>query len=83
MSGGTEQVVKIVNDLKTAGCLIVSITNTEHCTVSKLSDVNLSYYITMHRDAIQGDYSSQVPAVFLVEILGKRVCSRLTEDTVN
>ena len=83
VSGESEQVIRIVNELKTAGCHIICITNTEHSTVAKLSDVSLPYYITMHRDEAQVDYSSQVPAVFLVETLGKRVHSRLTEDTEN
>lgn len=83
VSGESEQIVRIVNELKTVGCHVIGITNTEHSTVAKLSDVNLPYYITMHRDEAQVDYLSQVPAVFLVETLGKRVRSRLTEDTGN
>lgn len=83
VSGESEQIVKIVNDLKPAGCHIIGITNTDQCTLARLSDVNLAYYITMHRDKEQTDYTSQVPAVFLVETLGKRVRSRLTEDNEN
>ena len=81
VSGESEQIVKIVNELKTAGSHIVGITNTEQCTVAKLSDVNIAYYISMYRDKEQIDYTSQVPAVFLVETLGKRVRSRLTEGS--
>ena len=83
VSGESEQIVKIVNDLKTAGCRIIGITNTDQCTLARMSDVNLTYYITMYRDKEQTDYTSQVPAVFLVETLGKRVRSRLTEGAVN
>ena len=83
ISGESEQIIKIVNDLKTAGCRIISVTNTDRCTLARLSDVNLAYYITVHRDKEQTDYTSQVPAVFLVETLGKRVRSRLTEGTEN
>lgn len=80
VSGEPEQVVKIVNGLKKAKCHIISITNTEQCTVAKLSDLNLSYYITMRRDAEGYDYSSQVPAVCLVETIGKKVRNRLAEN---
>ena len=43
VSGESEQIVKIVNGLKTAGSHIIGITNTEQCTVAKLSDVHLAY----------------------------------------
>lgn len=79
VSGELEQVVASVNALKKAGCGVISITNTEQCTVAKMADINLSYYITMHRGELLVDYSSQVPAVYLLEQLGKKVRNRLAE----
>lgn len=76
VSGEPEQPVKMVNDLKKANVDVISITNSEQCTVAKLSDVNLNYYITMQRGENSIDFSSQVPAVFLVEVLGKNVRNR-------
>jgi len=80
VSGESEQLLKIVNGLKKAGCGIVSITNTEQCTVAKIADVSLSYYITMRRGEDKIDYSSQVPAICLIETLGKSVRNRLVND---
>lgn len=80
VSGEPEQVVKIVNGLKKANCHVISITNTEQCTVAKLADLNLNYYITMRRDDEDYDYSSQIPAVCLVETLGKKIRNRLAES---
>lgn len=80
VSGESEQLVKIVNGLKMVNCGIISVTNTEQCTISHLADISLSYYITMHRGDAQVDYSSQMPAVCLVETLGKRVRNRLAES---
>lgn len=79
VSGEPEQVVTSVNELKRAGCGIISITNTEQCTVARLADINLSYYISMNRGELLVDYTSQMPAVCLIETLGKRVRNRLTE----
>lgn len=79
VSGEPEQVVTSVNELKRAGCGVISITNTEQSTVAKLADINLSYYISMHRGDLLVDYTSQMPAVCLIETLGKRVRNRLTE----
>lgn len=80
VSGETEQVVKIVNSLKKVNCHVISITNTEQCTVAKLADFNVSYYITMRRNDENYDYSSQMPAVCLLEAIGKKVRNRLAES---
>ena len=79
VSGETEQIVKIVNGLKERKCSVISITNTEQCTVARLSDQNIPYYITMRRGEERIDFSSQVPVVYLLEALGKRVRNRLAE----
>lgn len=79
VSGESEQLVEMVSGMKRANCNIVSITNNDQCTVAKLADVNISYYITMRRGENQVDYTSQVPAVFLTETLGKNVRNRLAK----
>lgn len=80
VSGESEQVVKIANGLKRSNCRIISITNTEQSTISKMSDVNLSYYITMRRDEENVDYTSQIPVMCIVELLGKKIRNRLMEE---
>ncbi len=80
VSGETEQVVKIMDGLKRANCRIISITNMEQSTIGKLADVNLSYYITMRRNEENVDYTSQIPAVCIIEMLGKKVSNRLMEE---
>lgn len=80
VSGESRQVVKIANGLKRSGCRMISITNTEQCTISRLSDVNLPYYITMLRDEDGVDYTSQMPVMYVIEELGKRIRGRLMED---
>lgn len=80
VSGESEQVVKIANGLKRSRCRIISITNTEQSTISKLSDVNLSYYITMRRDEENVDYTSQIPVMCILETLGRKIRNRLMEE---
>ena len=80
VSGESSQTVKIVNGLKHSNCKIISITNTENCTISKLSDINISYYITMRQDEEGVDYTSQLPAVSIIEALANRIRNRLTEE---
>lgn len=80
VSGETGQTIKIVNALKRCNCKIISITNTKSCTISKLSDINISYYITMHQDEEHTDYTSQVPAISIIEALANKIRNRLTEE---
>ncbi len=80
VSGESEQVVRIVNGLKQSACRIISITNTEQSAISRLSDVNLSYYITMRRDEENVDYTSQIPVMCIIEELGKKRQNRLAEE---
>lgn len=79
VSGESEQVVDITNLLKQRSCHIISITNTENSTVAQLSDLCLSYYITMRRGLDKVDFTSQAPAVILCESLARRVGARLNE----
>ena len=80
VSGESEQVVKIANGLKCSNCRIISITDTEQSTISRLSDVNLSYYITMRRDGDGVDHTSQIPVMCIIEALGKKIRNRLMEE---
>ncbi|MFG6332139.1 MAG: SIS domain-containing protein [Lachnospiraceae bacterium] len=80
VSGETPEAVDIANRLKKAGCAIISITNKEACTIAKLSDLNISYHISMCREGLHVDFSTQVPAVYLLEMLGKKVRNRLSEE---
>ncbi|MFG6395494.1 MAG: MurR/RpiR family transcriptional regulator [Lachnospiraceae bacterium] len=91
ISGEVSQVIQITNQLKQHNCRIVSITNTEKCTVAQMAELNLCHYITMRRgenntdfkkhqiEAII-DYTSQVPAIIVAETLAKRVAGYLLEE---
>lgn len=87
VSGEAINTLKLAREFKKHGCRMICITNTDQTTLSRLSDVTLPYFITLHRtweDAEKGipeiDFSSQVPAVILAEVLAKRLAERLTEE---
>lgn len=80
VSGETVQILESIQGFKKSGCSVITITNSEQSMAAKLSDLNISYYITMRRGELMVDYTSQVPAVYLVECLAKKVGNRLTES---
>lgn len=72
-SGETEQTIKLAERLKRYHCEILSITNTSACTLAKMSDYSLSYF--MARRLVNDEYNitTQVPVVYLLETIGRRL----------
>lgn len=72
VSGESGDTIRHVMRFKEQNCRILSITNTENCTIAKLSDYNLAYYVSYMR---LGDYdvTTQIPAMSIVERLGKKL----------
>lgn len=72
VSGETPTVIDHVNRLKKEKTLIISITNNENCTLAKISDLNLSYYIQQTK-IDDYDISSQIPVLYIIEAIGIRL----------
>lgn len=72
VSGETPEIIKSINKFKKDKCLIASITNSENSTISKMSDLNISYYIPEEKIG-QTDITSHVPAIYILEAAGKRL----------
>jgi len=72
-SGETEQVIKQAERFRQHNCKLLSITNKEACTLAKISDLHLTYYI--RRRLVQNEYNitTQVPVIYLLETLGRRI----------
>lgn len=80
VSGEPVELVRSIQGFKKAGCSIITITNNEQSTAARLADLNISYYTSMRRGELMVDYTSQVPVVYLVECLAKKVRNRLIEN---
>lgn len=80
VSGESVQIVESIQGFQKAGCSVITFTNNEQSTAAKMADLNISYYITMRRGDLKVDYTSQVPVVYLMECLAKRVRNRLAEE---
>jgi len=73
VSGETEEVISEIMSCKSCGCKVIAITTTENCTIARLSDVTIPYYINNKRNSTI-DLTSQVPAIGIIENLATR-CS--------
>jgi DNA-binding MurR/RpiR family transcriptional regulator len=72
VSGETKVIVNFLNQFIANKSAIISITNSANSTVAKLSDVNLSYYMSTEQQG-DADVTSQVPALYIIEYLAKAV----------
>lgn len=79
VSGESNDIIGHVNRLKQGNCKIFSITNRENCTLARLSDYNLSYYVTYVRIGIY-DITTQIPAISLIERLARKVRNIMLEQ---
>lgn len=79
-SGETKEAVDIAKYLKESGSRVISITNDDQCTLAKMSDLNISCFLSVSRGEYQIiDYTTQLPVVYLLESLSRRVGNRLAE----
>lgn len=72
-SGETQQTIKLAERFKQHNCKIFSITNGSACTLAKMSDYNLSYFVS--KRLVQDEYNitTQVPVIYLLETIGRRL----------
>lgn len=74
VSGETPEIINYLSNFNFRDSAIISITNSSNSTVAKLSDVNLTYYITKE-SILEQDVTSQLPTLFLIEYLAKSIHS--------
>ena len=72
VSGETRSVIEHISNLKRENSTVVSITNSENCTISKISDLNISYYMQQEKLGIS-DITTQIPVLYIIESMGKRL----------
>ena len=68
--------------IKQSKATILSITNSSNCPLAKISDQNIAYYVQQERGPMEDyeytvDTTTQVPVVYLIEVLAKRVKNSL------
>ncbi|WP_051317127.1 MurR/RpiR family transcriptional regulator [Ectobacillus panaciterrae] len=70
VSGETPSTIAQVNTLKKEGSKIISITNNRSCTIAKMSDINIPYYV-MEEYREHSNITTQLPVIYLLEALAR------------
>ncbi len=71
VSGETLEVIELVERFLEHNCRVVSITNRASCTLAKISDFNLSYYVTEELVKEQYNITTQIPVLHILETIGR------------
>ncbi|MGV3025113.1 MurR/RpiR family transcriptional regulator [Clostridium thermobutyricum] len=72
VSGESSQIIIYANAVKRNGGKIVSITNNKNCTLAKLSDANISYYVPMEKNG-HHQLTIQTPVIYIVEYIAREI----------
>lgn len=72
-SGKTRQTIEMTESFKRHQCKILSITNKDNSTLAKISDMNVSYFVTERFAEKHYNVTSQVPVLFLIETIARRL----------
>lgn len=72
VSGESKDIIGHINRFKKDDCCIVSITNTENCTIAKMSDYNIPYYVPYVKVGIY-DITTQIPIISIIERIGRKL----------
>ena len=74
VSGENSFILSHIHKLKENGGKVLSITNNEQSSIAKVSDMNISYYVT-EEFFQESNITTQIPVVFIVEELARRIYS--------
>lgn len=72
VDGENQELIRTIHQMKSKNVKIISITNSSNSTIAKLSDVNLVYYINKEQYG-EANITSQLPALYTIERIGKQV----------
>ena len=73
VSGESERLIAQLRACRERGFRILSVTNDASSTIALLADQNISYNLELRRSANDCNMTSQVPVMFLIEILAHRL----------
>ncbi|MFD0051875.1 MurR/RpiR family transcriptional regulator [Actinomycetes bacterium NPDC127524] len=72
VSGENPFTVNHLHQLKREGSMVISITNNKLSTVAKMSDFNISYYVT-EEFIEEANITTQVPVIYILEAMAREI----------
>jgi len=79
VSGETAEILRFASQFSLHHCKVMSITSHEHSALAKLADFNLSWHIPQMRISGGYDLTTQIPVIYILETLGRKIARKLGE----
>lgn len=73
VSGETVELIKFIDKCREKGCQILSITNHATSRIAEMADIKLTYNVTYQLGPEGHNATTQVPVMFLIEAIGRRL----------
>ncbi|MBD7916089.1 MurR/RpiR family transcriptional regulator [Clostridium sp. Sa3CUN1] len=83
VSGETIETINQINKFKEEKCKILSITNRKDCTLNKIADESLTYYMPYEKVNEYYNITTQVPVIYFLELLAKQVYNCCQNEDLN
>lgn len=77
VSGETEEILRFASQFSLHHCKVMSITSHENSSLAKLADFNISWHIPPVRIAGVYDITTQIPVIYILETIGRRLAKRM------
>ncbi|ELY4518499.1 MurR/RpiR family transcriptional regulator [Cronobacter muytjensii] len=78
VSGETEEILRFASQFSLHRCKVLSVTSHENSSLAKLADYNLSWHVPQTRIAGVYDITTQIPVIYILETLGRKLAKKLT-----
>ena len=77
VSGETPEILRLAMQFSLHHCQIISVTNNDNSSLARMADFNLSYHMPQLRMAGEYDVTTQVPVIYILETIGRKLASQL------
>ncbi|WP_336708727.1 MULTISPECIES: MurR/RpiR family transcriptional regulator [unclassified Cedecea] len=77
VSGETEEILRFASQFSLHHCKVMSVTSHENSSLAKLADFNISWHIPPVRIAGVYDITTQIPVIYILETIGRRLAKRM------
>ncbi|WP_058911976.1 MurR/RpiR family transcriptional regulator [Entomohabitans teleogrylli] len=77
VSGETEEILRFASQFSLHHCKVLSVTSHDNSPLAKLADFNISWYIPQTRIGGVYDITTQIPVIYILETLGRKLARKL------
>ncbi len=81
VSGEVREVIDKMKIFRQHSSTIISITNTDKCTIARMSDLNIAYFMPFLRTSDNFNLTTQAPLVMILEMIEHKIYEILSKKT--